>query len=56
MKRFRVRQFGQEGWTYIDIKGELAAGMSSIFEAALWSWSGKLHVQEHIEGKWEDLT
>lgn len=56
MRRFRVRQYGEEGWTYITMQGDLAAGMASIWEAAMWSWSGKLHVQE-LNGKdWEDLT
>lgn len=55
MKRYRVRQYGAEVWTYIDITGDLASGVAAIMESSFWSWSGRLHVQEQLAGKWENL-
>lgn len=55
MRRFRVRQYGQEGWTFIDIKGDLAAGVHNIVARALESWCGNLNIQELVDGEWEDL-
>jgi hypothetical protein len=56
MKRFRVRQWGQDDWTYIEIRGELAEGMHNILAFALDGWTSKLHIQEDTEGRWENLT
>lgn len=55
MKRFRVRQWGQEGWTYIEIAGDLAEGMHNILARALEGWASKLDIQEFTDGAWEGL-
>jgi hypothetical protein len=55
MKRFRIRQWGGSDWTYVEIRGDMAAGIGSIIETSFWSWSGRLHVQEEIDNSWEDL-
>jgi hypothetical protein len=54
MKRFRVRQWGQDDWTYITIRGELAEGLHNMLAHALGGWTGKLHIQEFNE-RWENL-
>lgn len=55
MKRFRVRQYGAAEWTYITITGDLASGIHAIIETAFWSWTGRLHVQEEVDGKWTEI-
>lgn len=55
MKRYRVRYFGSADWTYIEVRGELAAGVAALIEHSFWSWSGTLHAQEYAGGKWENL-
>lgn len=54
MKRFRVRRYGSDEWTYIEVRGPLLS-VASIIETSFWSWSGTLHVQEELDGKWENL-
>ena len=52
--KFRFRQWGNEDWTYVDVKGELDYIAIGILGAGLAS-NRSLHVQQLVEGEWETL-
>ena len=54
MRRFRVRRFGSEDWSILEVRGDTVEEVGPILETALKQWSAVYHVQEWNGSKWED--
>lgn len=52
--KFRFRQWGQDDWTYIEIKGDLDYIAGGVIGSGLSS-NRNLHVQQQVDGDWETL-
>lgn len=55
MRRFRVRRYGSDVWTFIEVRGDEAENVGPMLETALWNWTAMYHVQEWQNNKWEDV-